>query len=174
MEFEWDQRKASANLKKHGVSFQEAATVFGDPLAITFSDPDHSEHELRFLTFGISRANRLLVVGHTERVVERQGLSTRARRRIVRGLFMKKARKDELRPEYRRGDLGEGARGKYLKNYRAGTNLVLLRPEVAAAFPTERAVNDALRSLIKVARQRRGLPRRSPRQVKRRTTAVTR
>jgi hypothetical protein len=67
MEFEWDERKASANLKKHGVSFQEAATVFGDPLAITFSDPDHSEHELRFLTFGISRANRLLVVGHTER-----------------------------------------------------------------------------------------------------------
>lgn len=43
MEFDWDERKASANVKKHGVSFQEAATVFGDPLAITFSDPDHSE-----------------------------------------------------------------------------------------------------------------------------------
>ncbi|MDE3243076.1 MAG: BrnT family toxin [Nitrospirota bacterium] len=67
MEFDWDERKASANVKKHGVSFQEAATVFGDPLAITFSDPDHSEHESRFLTFGLSRANRLLVVAHTER-----------------------------------------------------------------------------------------------------------
>ena len=67
MEFKWDERKASANLRKQGVSFQEAATVFGDPLAITFSDPDHSEHELRFLTFRTSRANRLLVVGHTDR-----------------------------------------------------------------------------------------------------------
>lgn len=66
MEFDWDERKASANVKKHGVSFREAATVFGDPLAITFSDPDHSEHEPRFLTFGLSRSNRLLVVAHTE------------------------------------------------------------------------------------------------------------
>jgi len=69
---------------------------------------------------------------------------------------MNKARKDELRSEYRREDLGEGVRGKHLKAYRAGTNLVLLRPEVAAAFPTERAVNDALRALMKVARQSRG------------------
>lgn len=67
MEFDWDEKKASANIEKHGVSFQEAATVFGDPLAITFSDPDHSEHESRFLTFGLSRANRLLVVAHAER-----------------------------------------------------------------------------------------------------------
>ena len=67
MEFEWDEKKASANLKKHGVSFREAATVFGDPLAITFSDPDHSEQELRCLTLGASLANRFLIVGHTER-----------------------------------------------------------------------------------------------------------
>lgn len=67
MEFEWDEKKASANKKKHGVSFHEAATVFGDPLAITFSDPDHSDLELRFVTFGLSSANRLLIVAHTDR-----------------------------------------------------------------------------------------------------------
>jgi uncharacterized DUF497 family protein len=67
MEFEWDQKKAAVKERKHRVSFHEAATVFGDPLAITFDDPDHSEGEYRLLTFGISRFNRLLVVSHTER-----------------------------------------------------------------------------------------------------------
>jgi len=87
---------------------------------------------------------------------------------------MKKARRDELRPEYRREDLGRGVRGKYLKAYQTGTNLVLLKPEVAAAFPTERAVNDALSSLIEVARQSAGVTRRSSRRAKRRTTEVAR
>lgn len=69
---------------------------------------------------------------------------------------MKKTRRDELRPEYHRKDLGKGVRGKLLKAYRAGTNLVLLRPEVAAVFATDQAVNDALRSLIEVAQQAAG------------------
>lgn len=64
---------------------------------------------------------------------------------------MKKVKRDELRSEYRREDLGIGVRGKYLKAYRAGTNLVLLQPQVAAAFPTDRAVNKALSSLIEAA-----------------------
>ena len=64
---------------------------------------------------------------------------------------MKRTKLTELRCAYRREDLGKGVRGKYLKSYRAGTNLVLLRPDVAAVFPTEKAVNDALRSLIEVA-----------------------
>jgi hypothetical protein len=67
MRFEWDPRKAAANLKKHGVTFQEAATVFGDPLAITFQDPDHSEEEERQMTFGLSLQKRLIVVSHTRR-----------------------------------------------------------------------------------------------------------
>ncbi len=67
MEFEWDERKAAENERKHRVSFHEAATVFGDPLAITFSDPDHSVGERRFLTFGMSQFNRLLVVSHADR-----------------------------------------------------------------------------------------------------------
>jgi hypothetical protein len=84
---------------------------------------------------------------------------------------MKKAKRDELRPEYRRGDLGKGVRGKYLKAYRSGTNLVLLKPEVAAAFPTERAVNDALSSLIEVAQHSAGLTRRSSGRGKKRSAA---
>lgn len=67
MEFEWDQRKAESNLKKHGVSFQEAATVFGDTLSITFDDPVHSFDERRLLTFGMSKLGKLLIVSHTER-----------------------------------------------------------------------------------------------------------
>jgi uncharacterized DUF497 family protein len=64
---EWDNRKAAANLRKHGVSFPEAVTALADPLAITYRDPDHSEQEFRFLTFGLSSAGRILVVAHTER-----------------------------------------------------------------------------------------------------------
>lgn len=68
LKFEWGEDKAAANLAKHGVSFEEAATVFGDPLAITFADPDHSQGEARLLTFGVSSLRkRLLVVAHTER-----------------------------------------------------------------------------------------------------------
>ncbi len=67
MKFEWDPAKSEANLKKHGISFHEASAVFGDPLALTFNDPDHSFGEQRFLTFGLSRTGHLLVVVHTER-----------------------------------------------------------------------------------------------------------
>ncbi|MBM3493043.1 MAG: BrnT family toxin [Armatimonadetes bacterium] len=67
MEFEWDARKAAANLTKHRVSLVEAATVFGDPLAITVADPSHSFTEQRELTFGCCSDGRLLVVAHTER-----------------------------------------------------------------------------------------------------------
>jgi uncharacterized DUF497 family protein len=66
MNFLWDPPKGRKNERKHRVSFHEAATVFGDPLAITFDDPDHSEGESRFLTFGQSRFQRLLVVSHTD------------------------------------------------------------------------------------------------------------
>ncbi len=67
MQFEWDPRKAAANLRNHGVSFEEATTALRDDLAVTGYDPDHSEDEDRFVTFGVSNEGRLLVVGHTER-----------------------------------------------------------------------------------------------------------
>lgn len=64
MLFEWDPAKAAANLRKHGVAFPEAATVFLDPLALTYLDPDHSEGESRFITLGHSTTERLLFVAH--------------------------------------------------------------------------------------------------------------
>lgn len=74
---------------------------------------------------------------------------------------MKKA--NGLRSEYRRADLGRGVRGKYYREYTRGTNLVLLRPEIAQAFPTSEAVNDALQSLIEVANRSANLTARPTR-----------
>jgi uncharacterized DUF497 family protein len=67
MQFEWDRDKAAANLKKHSVSFDEAVTVFYDPLSATLDDPDHSVGERRFITIGYSVRDRLLVVSYTQR-----------------------------------------------------------------------------------------------------------
>jgi len=66
MRFVWDSRKAARNLKKHGVSFEEASTALADDYAVTGADPDHSVGESRWITFGISDRGRLLVVSHTE------------------------------------------------------------------------------------------------------------
>ena len=79
--FEWDDAKAASNLQKHGVSFDEALSVFGDSRAITFSDSDHSEFEDRSRTYGISNKARLLVVIHTER---RSGIRIISARRATR------------------------------------------------------------------------------------------
>jgi uncharacterized protein len=65
--FEWDPEKAGANFSKHGVSFDEATTVFGDPLSVTILDPDHSATEDRFIDLGMSHRARLIVVSYTER-----------------------------------------------------------------------------------------------------------
>ena len=67
MDFKWDDDKAASNERKHGVSFSEAMTVFGDPLSLTALDPDHSDHEDRYLTMGQSVEGRLLIVSHTDR-----------------------------------------------------------------------------------------------------------
>ena len=67
LQFEWDPDKAVRNFEKHGVSFQDAATVFGDKLSYTFDDPDHSDEELRFLTVGFSQTGKLLIIAHADR-----------------------------------------------------------------------------------------------------------
>jgi uncharacterized DUF497 family protein len=65
--FEWDSRKARSNLAKHGVGFEEASTIFGDPLSLTIPDPEHSLSEKRYITMGRAFTGKLLVVVHTER-----------------------------------------------------------------------------------------------------------
>ena len=67
MTFEWDPAKARRNRRKHRVLFEEAATVFGDPLALTYPDPDHSALEQRFITIGMSSTKKILIVAHVDR-----------------------------------------------------------------------------------------------------------
>ncbi len=67
MQFEWSKNKAASNLSKHKVSFEEAKTVFDDPLYVDFYDPDHSENEERYLIVGESNRGRLLIVSYSER-----------------------------------------------------------------------------------------------------------
>src|SRR5215207_9846035 len=67
MDFEWDEAKAKANERKHGVSFDEAETVFHDPLGLTVFDPAHSDRELRYATIGMSSLGRIVIVTHTDR-----------------------------------------------------------------------------------------------------------
>ena len=82
-----NQIRQRRNLAKHGVTFQEAATVFGDPLALTFSDPDHSDEEDRFLTFGHSSEGHLLVVSHTDRGERIRVVSARRATRKERRIY---------------------------------------------------------------------------------------
>ena len=79
----------------------------------------------------------------------------------MKGQYMKTIKQEEMRKEYRREDLGKGVRGKYFEEYKKGTNLVLLSPDVAAAFPDEASVNNALRNLMKLAKHSMGLTSRS-------------
>jgi hypothetical protein len=67
VQFEWDPDKAAWNLARHGVSFEEASTIFGDPLAATILDADHSMDEERWLSTGRSDRDRLIIVWHTDR-----------------------------------------------------------------------------------------------------------
>jgi len=67
LQFEWDPNKAASNLRRHQVSFEEAATVFQDRLSVTVADPDHSTEEDRWIIVGLSHRFRLLIVSHTER-----------------------------------------------------------------------------------------------------------
>jgi Uncharacterized protein conserved in bacteria len=87
LKFAWDEAKATSNLAKHGVSFEEAATVFGDPLAISFNDPDHSNEEHRLLTFGVSEKSRVLLVVNVERGRTIRIISARKATKHERGIY---------------------------------------------------------------------------------------
>ena len=89
--FEWDDAKASANMRKHGVRFEEAATAFGDALSSTVADPDHSLDEDRFILLGVTERNRLVVVSHTVRgdtirLINARPATARERRGYEEGL----------------------------------------------------------------------------------------
>lgn len=85
--FEWNDQKAASNLLKHGVSFDEAVSVFGDALALTFTDTDHTDVEDRSRTYGISNKARLLVVVHTERRNGIRIISARKATKYEKGIY---------------------------------------------------------------------------------------
>jgi uncharacterized DUF497 family protein len=87
MQFEWDRNKADRNLSKHSVSFEEAKTVFEDPLYVDFYDPDHSEEEERYLIVGESHQGRLLIVSYTERGNIIRLISAREATRTERAVY---------------------------------------------------------------------------------------
>lgn len=95
LKFAWDPRKAAANLGKHGVSFEEATTVFDDPLSVTITDPDHSNGEERLLILGESKEGHLLVVVHCEREETIRIISARSADRRERRTY------EEENPPYR-------------------------------------------------------------------------
>ena len=89
IEFEWDPEKAKGNLRKHGMAFAEAATVFRDPLSITVFDPDHSRSEDRYLTVGMTERGRAVVVAHTDRGQRTRIISARELTRAERDDYAK-------------------------------------------------------------------------------------
>lgn len=94
LRFEWDPAKASANLRKHGVGFEEAQTVFSDDLALLIDDPDHSDEEARFVLLGLSAAPRILVVVHAYRTAPDtiRIISARKATRAERAKYVKRHR----------------------------------------------------------------------------------
>lgn len=87
LDFEWDEEKAAANLKKHKVSFEEAKTVFADPFAITIDDPKHSVGEQRFIDTGTSADGKILVVSYTERERKIRLISCRKATKTERKIY---------------------------------------------------------------------------------------
>lgn len=88
--FEWDSAKAENNFKKHRVSFDEAATVFGDWMSLTFADPDHSTEEDRYITIGMSLVGRVLMIAHTDRGEQIRIISARKATRKERVFYEEK------------------------------------------------------------------------------------
>ncbi|MBD0342903.1 MAG: BrnT family toxin [Microcoleus sp. Co-bin12] len=87
MKFEWDENKAAVNLSKHGISFEEARTVFDDPLYVDFYDPDHSDEEERYIIVGESQPGNLLIVSYTERADFIRLISARKVTRVEREVY---------------------------------------------------------------------------------------
>jgi uncharacterized DUF497 family protein len=141
-------------------------SVFGDGRALTFSDTDHSELEDRSRIYGVSNKTRRLVVVQTER---RNGIRIISARKATRyeKTSMKMAEQDI--PELKRDELGKGVRGKYLKRFMQGSNVVVLQPEIQKAFPTSEAVNKALASMLAFTQETQGLTGRSSRTPRKRT-----
>lgn len=145
--FEWDANKARTNLSKHGMSFEEASTVFADARSLTIPDPLHSKAEDRFISLGTSHRGKLLVVVHTEEATISASLARALRAGVNERLIKKRHEKNnEMSAEY---DFSSGVRGKHARRYAEGANVVVLEPDVAKVFTNSKAVNALLRRIIR-------------------------
>ena len=147
--FDWDPEKARSNVAKHGVTFAEASSVFGDPLAYTIDDPLHSAPaDERSVTIGRrsggARSSWYIRIAPAESGSSAPGSPPGGSNVPTKKPSNPTPDDDMLRHYKFRG----GVRGKYARAYAEGTNVVLLDPDVARAFPTAEAVNQALRELI--------------------------
>jgi len=166
--FEWDEEKANRNEAKHGVTFEEAKTIFNDPFAMTIPDPNHSDEEERWLDIGLSAEGRLLAVCILSEAKEYESSVPAEPRKRKRGhthMSEPDHDTDEMREEY---DFSQGVRGKHYRAYRAGhvvrvrkpdgsveechftlqDGAVMLDPDLKVQFPDSESVNRALRSLV--------------------------
>ncbi|HEX3683830.1 MAG TPA: BrnT family toxin [Bryobacteraceae bacterium] len=147
--------KAAADLTKHGVSFEEAASVFLDPLAVTFADPDHSEAERREITIAMLWTSAWYSCVTANASIEFGLVTPVWRHHRNEEDFVKKdskAASDQMRDEYGPSDLRGGVRGKYYRRATAETNLVLIDADLVELFPNSNSVNRALRLLADTAK----------------------
>ena len=145
-------RRKSRFLKKHGVSFYEAESAFGDPLASVFLDEDHSVEEKREIMIAYSERQRLLVISFTEKrtmLLESSAPDARTRKNV--GNTKMSDIDDELRPHYD-FDYSNAKPNRFAEKYKKMVRHVGLEPDVADAFPTEESVNEALRQYLKITK----------------------
>jgi len=147
--FEWDPAKAVANFAKHGVTFEEALTVFMDPIARIHGDPDHSKAEAREIIVGHSIHQRLLLVSFVERGEKVRSSAPGPLRRPSDEIMKKKTRSrktadsDDLRREYR-FDYRRAKPNRFAAQFATGSVAVVLDPDVASVFQTSDSVNALL------------------------------
>lgn len=152
MRFEWNSAKAAKNLRKHRVSFEEAVSVFYDPLAATGADPTIRKMRKggspsacpQLASFSLCLIRTVKKLSASSALVAQRSLKDVSMKKV-------KSRSDELRSEYKFSDFKKLERGKYYESAKESSNVVVLDPEVAAVFPNSAAVNKALRSLIEMA-----------------------
>jgi uncharacterized DUF497 family protein len=148
--FEWDPRKARSNLAKHGVGFEEASTVFGDPLSADDSRPRPFAHRRTSCDDGCRFYREIgsLSFTRSETIIS-ASLARDVPADENAGVVKKKSNKSadkQMRKEY---DFSQGVRGKYARRYAQGTNVVVLEPDVAKVFPNSKVVNVSLRKIIR-------------------------
>src|SRR5665213_713425 len=160
MRFEWDSEKAAENLRKHRVSFDEAASAFFDPLSMTVPDPDHPVESGDSSPSAPPRAEGLSSwhIPSARRPFESSAQDQPAPQSAI-AMKPKSSGVAEMRAEY---DFSNGVRGRYHKRLvKEGSNVVVLEPDVAKAFPDSASVNEALRVVLKAGRTARRLTTRS-------------